>query len=119
MRCIPLNTNKYMSFSITILKEIKEIKDQREPKKKVITSNLKFVDSVNHMSSALSTLVDNLSEVNKCNCEEKQDKDLKTKIIRGTGKTIIRATCQICNSKQDQLLITLTFKLFSLYIQIM
>ena len=119
MRCIPLNTNKYMSFSIPILKEMKEIKDQREPKKKVITSNIKSVDSVKHMSSALSTLVDNLSEVNKCNCEEKEDKDLKTKIIRGTGKTIIRATCQICNSKQDQLLITLTFKLFSLYIQIM
>ena len=39
---------------------MKEIKDQREPKKKVITSNIKFVDSVKHMSSALSTLVDNL-----------------------------------------------------------
>ena len=31
MRCIPLNTNKYMSFSIPIKKEIKE------KKKKVIT----------------------------------------------------------------------------------
>ena len=34
MRCIPLNTNKYMSFSIPILKEMKEINDQREPKKR-------------------------------------------------------------------------------------
>ena len=62
----------------------------------MITSNTKFVDRVKHMSSALSTLVDNLSEVNKCNCEEKEDKDIKTKIIRGTGKTIIRATCKTC-----------------------
>ena len=56
----------------------------------MITSNIKFFDSVKHMSSALSTLVDNLSEVNKCNFEEKEDKDIKTKIIRGTCKTIIR-----------------------------
>ena len=30
MRCIPLNTNKYMSFSIPIKKEIKEQKEQKE-----------------------------------------------------------------------------------------
>ena len=33
MRCIPLNTNKYMSFSIPIKKEIKEQNEQKEPKK--------------------------------------------------------------------------------------
>ena len=105
MRCIPLNTNKYMSFSIPINKEIKEQKEENEQKeanKKVITYNLKFVDSAKHMNSALSTLVDNLSEINKCNCEEKEDKDIKTKIIRGTGKTIIRTTCKTCNLKRDQ-----------------
>ena len=103
MRLIPLNTNKYLSFSIPIMKEIKDQKDQKEPKKNVITYNLKFIDSAEHMSSAVSTLVDNLPEVNKCNCEEKEDKDIKTKIIRGTHKTIICATCKTCNSKQDQL----------------
>ena len=30
MRCMPLNTNKYMSFSIPIMKEIKEQKEQKE-----------------------------------------------------------------------------------------
>ena len=59
------------------------------------------------MNSALSTLVDNLSEINKCNCEKKEDKDIKTKTIKGTGKTIIRTTCKTCNSKRDQLLHTL------------
>ena len=34
MRCIPLNTNKYMSFSIPIKKEIKEQNEQKEPKKR-------------------------------------------------------------------------------------
>ena len=68
----------------------------------MITYNLKFIDSAKDMSSALSTLVDNLSEKNKCNCQEKEDKDIKTKIIRGTGKTIIHTTCKTCNSKRDQ-----------------
>ena len=58
------------------------------------------------MNKALSTLVDNLSEINKCNCEETKDKDIKNKIIKSTGKTIIRTTCNTCNSKEDQLLHT-------------
>ena len=33
MRCIPLNTNKYMSFSIPIKKEIKEQKEKKEQNK--------------------------------------------------------------------------------------
>ena len=36
MRCIPLNTNNYMSFSMPIKKEIKEQNEQnkqKEPKK--------------------------------------------------------------------------------------
>ena len=113
MRCILLNTSKYMSFSIPIKKEIKKQKEQNEqnepkkPKKKVITYSLKFIDSAKHISKALSTLVDNLSEINKCNCEVTEDKDIKLKIIKNTGKTIIRTTCKICNSKEDQLLYTL------------
>ena len=68
---------------------------------------MKFIDSAKHMNKALSTLVDNLSEINKCNCEETKDKDIKNKIIKTTGKTIIRRTCITCNSKEDQLLHTL------------
>ena len=73
----------------------------------MITYNLRFIDSAKHMNSALSTLVDNLSEINKYNCKEKEDKDIKTKIIKDIGKAIIRKTCKTCNSKQDQLLNTL------------
>ena len=81
----------------------------------VITYNLKFIDSAKHMNSALSTLVDNLSEINKCNCKERKYKDIKTKIIKGTGKTIIRTTCKTCKSKQDQLLNTLIENFSSTY----
>ena len=75
----------------------------------MILYNLKFIDSAKHMNSALSTLVDNLSEINKCNCEEMEDKDIKIKIKikKSTGKTIIHAICNTCNSKPDQLLDTL------------
>ena len=98
MRCIPLNTNKYMPFSIPIRKEIK----QKEKKKKVITYNLKFLDSKKHMDSASSTLVNNLSEINKCNCED-QDKRTKIKIKKMNSKERVITRCKTCNSKESQL----------------
>ena len=45
--------------------------------------------------------------MNKSHCEEEENKVIKTKIIKGTGKTIIHTTCKTCNSKEDQLLHTL------------
>ena len=79
MRCIPLNINKYMFFLIPTKKEIKQ-NDKNEEKNKVINYNLRFIDSARHMNRALSTLVDNLSEINNCNCKESKDKDLKIKV---------------------------------------
>ena len=101
MRYIPQNTNKYMSFSIPIRKEIKE--EQKEQKKKVITYNLKFIDSAKHMNSALSTLVNNLSEINKCKCEEDKDKSIKIKIKKVNSKERVITKCKICYSKESQL----------------
>ena len=63
--------------------------NKKNQRKKVITYNLKFIDSDKYMSKVLSTLVDNLSEINKSHCEEEENKVIKTKIIKGTGKTII------------------------------
>ena len=60
MKCIPLNTNKYMSFSAPITKEVIE-SDNNNKKKKVITYNISFMDTARHNKRALSTLVDNLS----------------------------------------------------------
>ena len=77
MRCIPLNTNKYMSFSIPIKKEIKESNNK---KNKIITYNLKFTNTTRHNNRALSTLVDNLSELFMCTCEDNSDKNIKIKV---------------------------------------
>ena len=70
------------------------------------------------MNRALSTLVDNLSEINKCNCEESKDKNLKIKVKEVEGKKVVCTMCQTCKSKQIQLVSDLIKKV-SLYIQIM
>ena len=62
--CLSENTEKYITFSVPIKKEI-------ENKNKIIeiTYKIKFIDSFRFMSTSLSKLVDNLSEGphnNKC-----------------------------------------------------
>ena len=99
IRCIPLNTNKYMFFSIPIKKEIKQ-NDKNEEKKKVITYNLKFIGSARHMNRALSTLVHNLSEMNNCNCEESKDKYLKIIVKEAQGKKVVCTMCKLVNQKK-------------------
>ena len=101
-----------MPFSIPIKKEIKQ---QKEQKKKVITYNLKFIDTAKHMNSALSTLVNNLSEINKCNCEEDKDKRIKIKIKKVNSKERVITSCKTCNSKDSQLVSELIKKFPNTY----
>ena len=63
LQCITVNTNKYMSSSIPIKKKV--YANSKNTKKKLITYNLRFIDSARHMNESLSKLVDNLSEINK------------------------------------------------------
>ena len=56
--CLGKNTEKYITFSISIFK--KACSD-----KKPIAYQIKFIDSYKHMSQSLSNLVDNLAELNK------------------------------------------------------
>ena len=62
--CLRENTEKYITFSVTIKKELDN--------GKTITCKLKFIDNFRFMSSSLSNLFDNLSDGlhnNKCtNC---------------------------------------------------
>ena len=53
--CLGENTEKYITFSVTINKEIRN-------KDKIIEIKYKFIDSFRFMSTSLSKLVDNLSE---------------------------------------------------------
>ena len=122
MRCIPLNTDKYMSFSIPIKKVQKD--------KKCITCNLKFIDSIKFMNESLGTLVNNLSKLYECKCINKEDQDIKIKykehivnvyknvIIKNKEKRIqqnkvikiVHTCCKTCNAKNKQTLNSLIKK---------
>ena len=115
LQCIPVNTNKYMSFSIPIKKRV--YANNKNTKKKLVTYDLKFIDSTRHMNSSLSTLVDNLSEINKCNCEHESLKNIKITYRLINDKKIVRSSCKTCKSRKGQALSSLisrfpsTFKL--------
>ena len=64
--CLRENTEKYISFSVPVKKEVAN--DYNKKKKKTITYKLKFIDSYRFMQSKLSDLVDNLSEINEKEC---------------------------------------------------
>ena len=86
--CLGENTEKYITFSVTIKKKI-------DNKDLEITYQIKFIDSYRFMSSSLSKLVDNLSEGihnNKCfDCESNLDY-IK---IKKKGKLLLK--CFNCN----------------------
>ena len=67
LECSEENKEKYITFSVPIEKELDSTK--------TITYKLKFIDCFRFMSTSLSSLVDNLSEIYKKErkgCEEKR-----------------------------------------------
>ena len=50
------------------------------------------------MNASLSNLVDNLSEINKCNCESESLKNTKVTNRFINNKKIVRTTCKTCKS---------------------
>ena len=66
LECIGENTEKYITFSVPISKELDN--------GKTVTYKLKFIDSVRFMSTSLSSLVDNLSEIYKKECKGCEEK---------------------------------------------
>ena len=65
--CLGGNTEKYITFSALSKKELKN--------DKVIIYKLKFIDSYRFMSTSLSSLIDNLTEINKT--KESEDQFIK------------------------------------------
>ena len=104
-----------MSFSIPIREKV--YANTKNTKKKYVTYNLRFIDSARHMNASLSNLADNLSEINKCNCESESLKNTKVMNRLINNKKIVRTTCKTCKSRKDQLFFGLikkfpcTFKL--------
>ena len=60
--CLGKNTEKYITFTIPIEKEVTIIDKNREEITKNIFYILQFIDSARFMVSSLSNLVNNLSE---------------------------------------------------------
>ena len=56
------NTEKYITFSVPINKQITKIDKDSNDKVIQISYKIKFIDSFRFMSSSLSSLADNLSE---------------------------------------------------------
>ena len=71
--CLGENTEKYITFSVPIKKEITKKDKDGNDKITTISYKIKFIDSFRFMSTSLSNLVDNLSEglhTDKCtDCE--------------------------------------------------
>ena len=61
--CLGENTEKYITFSAPIKKELDN--------DKTITYILKFIDSFRFMSTSLSKLIDNLSDIYSKKCRDK------------------------------------------------
>ena len=61
LECVGENTENYINFSAPISKELDNDKN--------ITYRLKSIDSFRFMSTSLSSLVDNLSEIYKKGCK--------------------------------------------------
>ena len=60
--CLGENTEKYITFSVPIKKEITKKDKDGNDKTRKISCKINFIDNVRFMSSSLSNLVDNLSE---------------------------------------------------------
>ena len=60
--CLGENTEKYITFSVPIKKEITKKDKDGNDKITKISYKIKFIDSFRFMSRSLSNLVDNLSE---------------------------------------------------------
>ena len=66
MECLGENTEKYITFSVPVKKQLNN--------GKTITYKPKFIDSFRFMSTSLSILVNNLSEIYSTKCRDKNCK---------------------------------------------
>ena len=93
INCLGENMEKYITFNV----QLRKINENG----KLITYKLKFVDSYRFMSTSLSNLTDNLSEINKKeykSCKERKNVWLNCKYINYKDNRLIYK-CKKCNDK--------------------
>ena len=122
LECLGENTEKYITFSAPIKKEItKKDKDSNDKIAK-ISYKTKFIDSFIFMSSSLASLVDNLGDINRKKCDNKceyigfKDKNLLVKCsncnawFKKDTKEFIKRfanTYNFCNKDLNKLILLL------------
>ena len=74
---------------------MKTYANSRNTKKKLLTYNLRFIDSARHMNESLSTLAYNLSGLKDCYSEKKSfDQVTRYKVIN--NEYIVNTRCKTC-----------------------
>ena len=68
-KCLGEDTEKYITFSLPVKKEVNNNDGNDRKKKKTITYRLNFIDSYIFVPSKLSDLVDNLSGIYNKECK--------------------------------------------------
>ena len=120
LECLVENTEKYITFSVPIKKEI-----SKKDKIIKISYKIKFIDSFRFISTSLSNLADNLSEaLHKCTdcelhfdyisiknnqlifrcfrCKKNHEKNFNKELIKRFAKT-----CKICNKDLNKFILLL------------
>ena len=90
IECLGQDTEKYITFSVPINKELDN--------SKTITYKLEFIDSFRFMSTLLSSLVDNLSEIYSKKCRDKNSES-KCDFI-GLKNNKLHYKCKECRKGQ-------------------
>ena len=79
--CLVENTERYITFTVSIKKEVTRIDKHGKRIKKNVSYILQFIDSARFMATSLSNLENNLSEgIHKIKCKYRYDdkKNVKT-----------------------------------------
>ena len=80
-RNVSVLAEKYVTFSVPIKNELDNVK--------IVTYKLKFIDSYRFMSTSLSDLVDNLSEILKKNANHAWKEEILNQNVILSGLKII------------------------------
>ena len=82
--------------------------NSKNTKKKLLNYNVRFIDSARHMNESLSTLVYNLSGLNKCKCEKPSFDNIKITYRVINNKHLAHARCKGSLWREDHKLSVLT-----------
>ena len=102
IQCIPEDTETCKTFSITIM--------HKRAEKSQYLCKVRFIDRNKVMQGSLDSHVNNLSELNVCNCLNKSEQNIKIKY-----DNYIYTRCKTCTKRSKQLITSLKDKFPNLY----